>query len=268
VSAAPTSLPPAEGDGDNARQHAFSYEQFLRAVVVRQLENWLPRTSSRVLDISRADPIRGVSPVSDTIARAGHHVIRVDNPTCPDRSARAVDPTDAGSRRFTRVVGDTRYLDWFRSQSVDAVVAEGSALSSCLATETTVEQAFRMLKPGGQLLLSVDSLLHGLARLAEQRRWPELADASAGDVVLVPAEGSGYTRAFGAEELRSLVSAAGFTVEWIRPRTVIPPDVVGHALADDPGMLDDLVTSELNLAVERQGESVGRYLLLSAARLG
>jgi hypothetical protein len=173
------------------------------------------------------------------------------------------------------VVGDVRFLDWFRSGSVDAVVAEGGALSACLATETTVEQAARLLRPGGRMLLTVESLLQGLSRLAEQHKWPELADASAADVMLVHTDDDAYARCFGPSELRDLVSEAGFDVEWIRPRTVIPPDVVRHAMgADDPrssrrgvaadAELDQLVASELDLAVERQGEALGLYLTVSA----
>jgi SAM-dependent methyltransferase len=199
------------------------------------------------------------------MARSGHDVFRVLGPENPR-------PFRATSRHpsVRHVVGDIRSLDWFRSERLDAVVAEGSALSSSLATEATVEQAARLLKPGGRLLLSVDSLLYGLARLAEQHRWPELADTNAGDVVLVPSgdddPASALTRCFGPEELHDLVDAAGFDVDWVRPRTVLPPDVVDHAVLTDPAVLPELVTSELSLAGEREGESLGNYLALSATR--
>ncbi len=45
--------------------------------------------------------------------------------------------------------------------SVDLVLAESQALSLCLATEVTVEQLVRVLRPGGRLLLVVDSLVLG-----------------------------------------------------------------------------------------------------------
>jgi SAM-dependent methyltransferase len=210
--------------------------------------------------------------VSATIGRAGHDVFRVLGQESRTPPLSATSP-----RSIRHVIGDVRSLDWFRSERLDAVVAEGSVLSSCLATEATVEQAARLLKPGGRLLLSVDSLLYGLARLAEQHRWPELADTNAGDVVLVPSGDSAdgdaerpaaLTRCFGPEELRDLVEAAGFTVDWVRPRTVLPPDVVDHAVQNDPAVLPELVTSELTLAAEREGESLGNYLALSATRQG
>jgi SAM-dependent methyltransferase len=229
------------------------------AVAAAQLAAWLPERPSRILDLSRAGPDE--RDVADQIAQAGHQVIRI-----LQRSPVRREMPPAGAR----VVGDARSLDWFRPASVDAIVAEGSMLSACLAIESTVEDAARLLRPGGRLLFTVDSIVHGLAQLAEQNRWPELADTSAGDVVLVPAD-QGYTRCFAVSELRELLQDAGFEVEWIRPRTVLPPDVVRHALhgvplgsATERSELEALVTSELDLAVERQGESLGRHLAVSA----
>lgn len=227
----------------------------------------MPAGGARVLDISRSDSSRGSHGVGDALARGGADVFRILSleTELPHGVVPASGPVCAPRHPAVRcVVGDTRFLDWFRSACVGAVVAEGSALSSCLATEHTVEQAARLLRPGGRLLLSVDSLLYGLASLAEQHRWPELADATAADVVLVPDDRGSVTRCFGPEELRDLVEAAGFDVDWVRPRTVLPPDVVDHAVARDPGVLPDLVASELSLADEHQGESLGMYLTLSA----
>lgn len=248
---------------------AAPYERFVSSVVAQQLRQWLPGDRSRVLDISRTDVARGSTTVSATVARSGHDVFRVLGPDT--RSGPLSDVERHESVRL--VVGDARSLDWFRSDRFDAIVAEGSALSSSLATEATVEQAARLLRPGGRLLLSVDSLLYGLARLAEQHRWSELADANAGDVVLVPdngtadrATGAALTRCFGTEELHELVQAAGFDVDWVRPRTVLPPDVVDHAVRNDAGVLPELVASELALAADREGESLGNYLSLSATR--
>ncbi len=92
-----------------------------------------------------------------------------------------------------------------REASFDAVIAEGGALSDCLAAEDTLHDIARVLRPGGRLLASADSLVLGLAGLAEQHRWPELADAPAADVVLVPdpdARLTRFTRCFSPEELR------------------------------------------------------------------
>jgi len=164
------------------------------------------------------------------------------------------------------VVGDARSLDWFAPASFDAVLAEGRALSFCLATESTLEEIHRLLRPGGQLLLCVDSLLLGLARLAEQHRWAELSDVPRADVVLVPAEDGTITRCFWPEELKAVLTSAGLEVDWVRPRTVLSVEAVKRALAADMASFPTLVRTEVELAAEREGESIGIHLIASARR--
>jgi hypothetical protein len=151
--------------------------------------------------------------------------------------------------------------------SVDLVLAESSALSLCLATELVVEQLARVLRPGGRMLLVVESLMLGLARLADQGRWAELADAPMADVVLVPDDEGNITRCFWPEELRDLLTDVGLEVEWVRPRSVLSVATVERALLQGGDeALRTLVRTELALAVEREGESIGLYLLASARR--
>jgi hypothetical protein len=64
-----------------------------------------------------------------------------------------------------------------------------------------------------------------------------------------------------------MLTAAGFAVDWIRPRTVLSEDAVARALTLDPDQLDSLVTTELALGVRRQGESVGGRLVASARKV-
>ena len=135
-----------------------------------------------------------------------------------------------------------------RTGSVDAVLAESSALSLCLAAEVVVDDLLRVLRPGGRLLLVVESLLLGLARLADQGRWAELADVPSADVVLVPTDTGGITRCFWPEELTELLGAAGFTVDWVRPRSVLSPSTVERALdmgGDEPAGTLTVPTSDL-----------------------
>jgi SAM-dependent methyltransferase len=229
-----------------------------------------------------------VSGQRDRFARqmvaAGHQVVRVLGDTTQATNLPA-DPSDyrplrslishQASQRIggrpgalRSVVGDARSLDWFAPASFDAVLAEGRALSFCLATESTLEEIHRLLRPGGQLLLCVDSLLLGLARLAEQHRWAELSDVPRADVVLVPAEDGTITRCFWPEELKAVVTSAGLEVDWVRPRTVLSVEAVKRALSADMSSFPTLVRTEVELAAEREGESIGIHLIASARRPG
>lgn len=230
------------------------YWSFYEAVAAAQLQAWLPPGRRRVLDLSG-----GRERFAEQLVRSGHEVVHV----------RAQVPERLASRGtgLLPVVADTRSLTWLRSASVDAVLAESRVLSMCLATEVTVEQLRRVLRPGGRLLLVVESLLLGLSRLADLGRWAELADVPSADVVLVPQDDGSITRCFWPEELEGLLLGAGLVVDWVRPRSVLSPATVVRALEQGgPAALRTLVTTECALAQEREGESTGLHLVVSARR--
>ena len=229
------------------------YWLFYDEVAAAQVAQWLPAEPGRVLDVSGGRQFAG------QVAAAGHQVVHV----LTELSGAPAAP--AGG--LLPVVADTRSLDWLQTGSVDLVLAESRALSMCLATEVTTEQLARVLRPGGRLLLVVESLLLGLARLAEQGRWAELADAPAADVVLVPDDQGGLTRCFWPEELYGLLTDAGLEVDWVRPRTVLSPATVERALSTGgAAALKKLVATEVALSAERQGESTGLHLVASARK--
>lgn len=245
--AAPTPVPAPESP----------YWLFYDAVAARQVAAWLPEGQPlRVLDVS------GGRRFADQLAAGGHEVLHV----CaePEECA-ASGRRDTGGVR--PVVADARSMAWLQDASVDAVLAESRALSMCLAAEVTAEELLRVLRPGGRLLLVVESLLLGLARLADNGRWAELADVPSADVVLVPAEDGSITRCFWPDELWTLLTEAGFEVEWVRPRSVLAPAAVERALGEGrEAALRTLVKTELALAQEREGESLGIHLVVSARR--
>jgi hypothetical protein len=234
------------------------YWLFYDEVAAAQVAQWLPAAPSRVLDLSGGHQFAG------QVTAAGHEVVHVLS-ALPAEPMATAGPTG----RLLPVVADTRSLDWLQEGSVDLVLAESRALSMCLATEVTTEQLVRVLRPGGRLLLVVESLLLGLARLAEQGRWAELADAPAADVVLVPDDEGTLTRCFWPEELRTLLSDAGLEVDWVRPRTVLTPATVERALSTGgAAALRKLVRTEVALSAERQGDSAGLHLVASARKPG
>ncbi len=223
-----------------------AYWPFYEAVAAAQLQSWLPTQPSRILDVS-GDGARRAGLMRD----AGHEVVLVGR----DQTAQVLT-----------VDADSRSLAWVQDAAFDGIVAEARALSACLATEETARDLARVLRPGGRLLLVVDSLVTGLAHLADQGRWAELADVPSADVVLVPGPEGSITRCFWPEELQSLLEDTGFDVEWVRPRTVLTPAAVERAVATGGNeALRALVRTELALSGQREGES-GLHLVASARR--
>ncbi|MEV5568778.1 methyltransferase domain-containing protein [Spirillospora sp. NPDC052269] len=164
-----------------------------------------------------------------------------------------------------RVVGDPGAAAFLADACVDAVIAENRMLSRHLVAESTVAEIARVLRPGGRVLLTVDSLTLGMALLAEQNCWAHLSDVPRAEVVLVPWPDGTITRCFQSDELRELLTDAGLEVEWIRPRTALSASTVEHVMATSPGALPRLVRTELN--VPPGDESLGIHLLASAVRV-
>jgi hypothetical protein len=232
-------------------------DQFVAEVRTQHLAEWLPTEPSVILDLSRGCPgLLGL------MIEAGHTVVHADlQPRRPD-----IGRSDPSGGRLLQVHADPLTPDWLADSSLDAIVAEGCTLSSALAAELTLERLCAALRPGGRMLLCVDSLVAGLAHLAETGRWAELADVPAADVVLIPGDAGRITRCFWPEELSGILTAAGFEVDWIRPRAVLTDETLIRALRQDSAQLDSLVATELALEVRRQSESIGTQLLVSARR--
>ncbi len=171
------------------------------------------------------------------------------------------------------VQADPDSLSFLADSSVDGVIADDRALSRHLVAEDLTAEIARVLRPGGQLLACVDSLVLGMSILAEQRHWAELTDLPQAEVVLVPWPDGSITRCFGPEQLRDLLTEAGLEVSWIRPRTVLSPSTVDHVLRKDPGAITRLVRAELAAGVHGLygvggNESFGIYLLAAARKPG
>jgi len=229
-------------------------DRFRAEVAREQLAEWLPREPRVLLDLSPSCPL-----LLELMVGRGHTVIHA----VPEPEPRVVAPSGTG--RLHRLRADGRCLDWVASESVDGVIAEGGCLSAAPAAELTLEDIHRVLRPEGRLLISVESLVSGLSRLADQGCWAELADVPAADVLLVP-DGDAVTRCFWPEELHGMLADAGFDIEWIRPRTVLADEAVSRALVAEPGRMPALVAAELSLERRREGEPIGIRLVASARR--
>ncbi len=263
-----------------------AYWRFQRAVVAAQLQAWLPPRGRILVDISGPR-----STVASQAAAAGYAVVQVTprSPAPAERPARLEMPPTLTVRgvhrrrvpagRLVRVVADSANLAFLADGSVDGVIADDGALSRHLMAEDVAAEIARVLRPGGQLLACVDSLVLGMSILAEQHHWAELTDLPQAEVVLVPWPDGRITRCFGPDQLVNLLTEAGLEVSWIRPRTVLSPSMVDHVLRKDPSAIMRLVRAELAAGAEESGpagnghgagndgdESFGIYLLAAARK--
>jgi hypothetical protein len=260
--------------------HLPAYWQFHEAVARAQLAAWLPRGRHMIVDVSGPR-----APWSELAAAAGHKVLRVlDADLRLPREPKGAAPTgltsDAGARRQggasrapggewdngasrAKVLADSSRLSFLPDGCADDVIAEDRALSTHLAAEAMIAEIARVLRPAGRVLACVDSLVLGMAVLADQHHWAHLVDLPHAEVVLVPWPDGTITRCYGPDQARELFSGAGLTVNWIRPRTVFSESMVMHVLRRDPASLPRLVRAEL---AARSDESLGAQLVISASK--
>nr|WP_201761735.1 methyltransferase domain-containing protein [Nonomuraea sp. K271] len=228
------------------------YWTFYRAVAAEQLNRWLPSQPSVILDLSG-----GRGRWSGQAARAGHRVIEVlDFRRTVDAQSRLRD-----ADRVRHVRADD--LSFLPDESVDAVLAEERAMSVELMAESAMSDVARVLRPGGRALVCVDSLVLGMAILAEQGQWQHLRQT--GEVMLVPWPDGSITRCFSSGQLRELLAGTGLEVEWMRPRTVLSPSTVDHVLSSDARALSYIVRTELE-AHPDDDDTVGIHLVASARK--
>jgi hypothetical protein len=214
-----------------------AYWQFQRAVAKAQLAAWLPAGRRLLIDIS--GPAVGCPAQA---AAAGHAVVRVV--TAPPEAAAAEDRRPLPGR-VAAVVAEPGSLAFLADGCADGVIAEDGVLSRQLMAEDLAAEIARVLRPGGEVLACVDSLVLGMAMLAERHQWAHLTDLPHAEVVLIPWPDGTITRCFGAAQLYDLLTEAGLKVTSIRPRTVLSPSTVNHVLRKQPGAMPRLVRAEL-----------------------
>ena len=241
---------PLAVDGDAS---LADYWRFQRAVATAQLAAWLPVDQRFLVDISGPH-----SRCDAQAARAGHNVLRV-----------STEPPTAGPRPGSEpggvatVTADPGSLGFLADGCADGVIADDRTLSRYIAAEYLVAEIARVLRPGGRLLASVDSLVLGMAILAEQHHWAELTDVPSAEVLLIPWPDGTFTRCYGAAHLQDLCAEAGLEPGLVRPRTVLSPSMVTRVLHRDPKAMSRLVQAELTADAD---ESVGIQLVVMARK--
>ena len=168
-----------------------AYWQFHEAVTRAQLTEWLPTGRHLLVDVSGP---RGPAP--NWPPRPAHTVLRVLDPG-PGRAgggsgggaaprSRAVGGVGPAGAQIVPVIADSSRLTFLGDGCADGVIADDRALSVYLAAEAMIAEIARVLRPAGRVIACVDSLVLGMAVLADQHHWAHLVDLPHAEVVLVP----------------------------------------------------------------------------------
>jgi hypothetical protein len=285
--------------------HLPAYWQFHEAVAQAQLLAWLPRGQHMIVDVSGPRSAGGelaamaghhVLKVIDagpdtTVSQSGagrtdergtseapREPTGADAAWTDERGTSEESPPPRAARPARRrlerrpeasgkveLVADSSRLSFLPDECADDVLAEDRALSTHLAAEAMIAEIARVLRPAGRVLACVDSLVLGMAVLADQNHWAHLIDLPHAEVVLVPWPDGTITRCYGPDQARELFTGAGLTMNWVRPRTVFSESMVTHVLRREPGSLAKLVRAEL---AARSDESLGAQLVISASKKG
>jgi hypothetical protein len=192
-------------------------------------------------------------------------------PGRPGRPGRGA--VDGRRGRILPVLAEPGSLAFLADGCADGVIAEEGALSRHLMSEDLAAEIARVLRPGGELLACVDSLVLGMAILAEQHHWAHLIDLPHSEVVLIPWPDGTITRCFGALQLMDLLAEAGLQVRWIRARTMLSPSMVDHVLRQEPAAMARLVRAEMQAGEDQPPgampeESFGIRLIAAACKPG
>jgi hypothetical protein len=230
------------------------YWRFHRAVATAQLAAWLAAQPQLLVDISGPH-----ARCAAQAARAGHSVLRV----AAGRPAGRARHWPGPGGTVAMVTADPGNLRFLADGCADGVIADDRTLSRYIAAEYLAAEIARVLRPGGRLLASVDSLVLGMAVLAEQRHWAELTDVPRAEVLLIPWPDGTFTRCYGGQHVLDLCAEAGLEPTFVRPRTVLSPSVVTHLLRRDPNAISRLVRVEL---AARADESFGIQLVFTARK--
>src|SRR5262249_35443668 len=106
--------------------------------------------------------------------------------------------------RIVDVIADSSRLTFLGDGCAAGVIAGDGARSVHLAAEEMIAEIARVLRPAGRVIACVDSLVLGMAVLADQHHWAHLIDLPHAEVVLVPWPDGSITRCYGPDQAREL----------------------------------------------------------------
>ena len=178
------------------------------AITWENMRRFLPKKGGRILDIGG-----GTGRWAIPLAERGYEVVLTDiSERMLEVARRKVEEKGLGDR--VRIVkADAQDMSMFEDCSFDMAIAQGDVLSYCQDPLRAAKEAFRVLRPGGHFVASVDNKFSVFCGALSEGDFVKASDALREGVVEHEDEhGKFAVRCFSPEEARSLLERAGFEV--------------------------------------------------------
>lgn len=156
--------------------------------------------------------------------------------------------------------GDVEKLE-FKDDSFDFIISEGSVLSFLRNPQQALNEFYRVLKPKGKALLSVQNRMYFMY---ESSSLPVIQNVyKSGRVFPQINSSSDYrctTHSFMPEEIRSMIKRTGFEIKHFRPRFIVASRLndIDAKLDSDPSFYKEMLLFEKKLEYDSEFINLGR----------
>ena len=243
------------------------YWRFYRDVSWRHLKPFLPVTRPAWA----ADLGCGTGWFGERLMKSGCHVVFLDPSGAMLERARESAARESARGLETRFVqSGMEQMGEIESGLLDFATGQGDPLSFCEDPARALAELSRIVKPGGSVVLSVDSRAAGVrSLLSEKSPEPALELARTGRTKW---RGDRREERFGMkmfepDELRSLLERAGFEPLSLIAKTVLVQRT-NEAWLTDPATVRDLHAAEERLHANPAYFALAGHLQIAARKRG